>query len=97
MANMSKVGKYETTIKKSGEDVAVTYFETVVFERTGNCLTLRHGGWKTQSTTRRINQSCAQFKVTGYAFLKNRVMYFDRFNGENPVEITKEGIVIPLH
>lgn len=100
MANMSKVGKYETRIIKGDNgQVRVRYFDTTVFHKVGNDMhvILSTGGWTTASTRTRINQACAQFGVTGRAFIKNETMYFDRFDGNTPIEITAKGTVIPLY
>lgn len=100
MANMSKVGKTATRIfKYDTGQIRVKYHDTTVFHLVGPDMhvILSTGGWTTPTTRTRINQACAQFGVTGRAFIKNETMYFDRFDGNAPIEITAKGTVIPLY
>jgi hypothetical protein len=58
MSNFSSVSRFaNTTVSDTAEGKCVRLYETDIFEMEENALVLRHGGHKTATTKRRINQA----------------------------------------
>ena len=81
MPNMTKIGKTATTVVETGEDVKVQYHRTVVFEKRGAQITVRHGGWVTPTTCRRINQAFSVYRVSAHARILKGELLIERFDG----------------
>ena len=79
-------------------DVSVLYHKTIIFNKTGNKITLRNGGWKTVSTKTLINKCFNQLGINAYLYQKKGV-WIIRLNDQldSLVEIPfVDGMVINL-
>ena len=81
MPNMMKIGRHATTIDENHGTVKVQYHDTIVFEKTGDEVTVRTGGWVTNTTRTRINQAFNVYGVEAHAYIKDGEMLVDRFDG----------------
>jgi hypothetical protein len=64
MSRQDTIGSHKTTVESGiGKAIFVRYHNTVVWERSadGKTITLRTGGWKTNTTKLRMNQAFRQF------------------------------------
>jgi hypothetical protein len=66
MAQLSTIGKWQTSIKTQGEDTVIRYWSTDVVSFNDQIITLKTGGWKTATTKVRMNQVSRQFGL-GYS------------------------------
>jgi hypothetical protein len=68
MSNFSSVSRFaNTSVTDTRHGKAVRLHETVVFETHKDVVTLRHGGWKTDVTKRRINEALEAANLTGWS------------------------------
>jgi len=81
MANMMKIGRTATTVVETDGNVQVKYHSTIVFERRGAQITVRHGGWVTPTTCRRINQAFSVYRVSAHARILKGELLIERFDG----------------
>lgn len=71
MAQQYTIGNHKTKVFKDGEGfTCVKYHDTVVFKTKGSKIVLNSGGWKTQTTKTRINQSLNTFGLPFHLFQK---------------------------
>jgi len=90
MDHYKHIGKHRTTVRFSNGAATVRYWNTDVVTDEGSVkgawCTLNHGGWKTATTKKRMNQAAKQFGLCYQVFQSK----FDWF-----VQNTKTGLVVP--
>jgi len=88
MTNMTKIGRTATSVKTDGNgNVQVRYHSTIVFERRGNEITVRHGGWVTPTTRTRINQAFSVYGIAACACIRNGELLIERFDGRPTLSV----------
>jgi hypothetical protein len=81
MPNMTKIGKTATSVVEDANGVQVRYHDTIVFEKHGFEISVRHGGWVTATTQRRINQAFYVYGVLARAYIKDGKLLIERWDG----------------
>ena len=76
-----KIGEHATCVLEIDGDVQVQYRSTIVFEKRGAQITVRHGGWVTPTTCRRINQAFSVYRVSAHARILKGELLIERFDG----------------
>jgi len=75
MAQQWKIGKGYTTIKTVNGKTAITYHSTAVVTFDQDSIVLDSGGWFTQTTKNRMNQTSNQFDLGFNVFQKLSVWW----------------------
>jgi len=70
-----KVSGVATTVGEDGKWTVVTYHSTPVVKFTEKTVVLNTGGYKTQTTKRRMNQAANQFKL-GFEVIQRKGDWF---------------------
>ena len=81
MTQTQTIGKTATTIYLQNGYNKVQYHSTVVVAFNDNKIVLNNGGWFTNTTKIRMNQTSNQFKLGFNVFQKN-FSWFVEFNGK---------------
>lgn len=93
MAQLSTIGKVATTVRTNEQGCTqVTYHNTVVVAFTGKAIVLNNGGWMTNTTKTRMNQTSHQFNL-GYQVHQRDWNWYVTFKGE---ELPFTGRIIEL-
>jgi len=73
------IGNHKTTVVRENGFTRVKYHNTNVFwySHEGGNITLRHNGWTTDTTKRRMNQAFKEFDFDGYVYQRNYQWYVD--------------------
>jgi hypothetical protein len=71
MAQLQKVGKTATSIKTIGNDTIITYHFTEVVKFNNDDIILKTGGYFTNTTKNRMNQTSNQFNLGFNVYQKN--------------------------
>jgi len=91
MTRMDKVGRFATTISEYDNEWVVTYHSTNVIRVTNEQITLNSGGWRTNTTKNRMNQTSNQFGL-GYRVFQKNFEWFVEFKGR--IVPFRDGMVI---
>jgi len=75
MAQQYEIGKHATTVCTSSNRTVVTYQETQVVIFDDQAITLDSGGWKTNTTKTRMNQTANQFGL-GFSVYQENFEWF---------------------
>lgn len=76
MAALSNtIRPYNTTVKNNDNKTIVTLYNTDVFTREGNRITLNTGGHFTNTTKNRMNEAFRQYGVDANVYQKNKQFY----------------------
>lgn len=93
MARLDQIGSYKTTVhtdKKSGDTVVILY-STEVVRFDNQSVILNSGGWRTNTTKTRMNQTSNQFNL-GFTVFQKNYGWFVQFRGGEVVDFT-DGMV----
>ncbi|MAH49257.1 hypothetical protein CMI37_25755 [Candidatus Pacearchaeota archaeon] len=71
MAQTNRIGRHMTTIESINGRIYVRYWDTDVVQFDNQWITLDHGGYKTQTTKLRMNQTASQFGLGFGVYQKN--------------------------
>lgn len=75
---LQRVGTHKTSIVHKNGVLSVTYHSTEVVRVTGHYITLATGGWKTNTTKARMNQTSNEFDL-GYRVYQKAGEWFVEF------------------
>jgi len=92
MAQTQKVGKVFTSITKIDGNIVVKYHNTDVVAVNNGKITLKTGGWWTNTTKTRMNQASNQFGL-GFHVYQKAGEWFVTYNGET-IPFTDEKLTI---
>jgi hypothetical protein len=67
----NKIGTHKTTVHRNEAAGFVQYHDTRVVEWSHNSITLNSGGWRTQTTAKRINQTMRNLGLNVTVYQKN--------------------------
>jgi hypothetical protein len=83
MARTSEIGSHKTTVKSdlSKSNLLVTYHNTDVVTVNNGFITLRHGGFKTNTTKLRMNQASRQYNLS-YVVYQSNFSWFVDYKGK---------------
>lgn len=83
MPRLNKIGKLATTIRHDGVITTVRLYNTdiVTFDDTANTVTLNTGGFFTDMTRNRMNQTSNQFNL-GFSVYAVAGQWFVNYNGK---------------
>jgi len=81
MAQTMQVRGVATKIRTEGKTTHVRYHSTDVVSFDDETITLRSGGWQTNTTKTRMNQASNQFSL-GFSVYQKDYEWFVDFNGE---------------
>jgi len=93
MSQLSTVGSVHTTVARDDGITRVVYHATTVVEFDENVIILKTGGWFTNTTKTRMNQTSNQFGL-GYSVYQKDFDWFVNFKGET---IPFVGTMMLLH
>ena len=79
--SMKQVGSHKTSVFTEDSVLKVCYHNTIVVEVTEDNITLRCGGWYTDTTKRRMNQASLQYQLGIHVYQVNYTWYVG-YNGE---------------
>lgn len=74
---MTQIGRVATTVKNINEYTVVTYHQTDVVKFNENEIILDSGGWLTQTTKNRMNQTSWQFGLEFSVYQRNKKWFVD--------------------
>lgn len=95
MPQQFKISGIATTIKTMNGKTEITYHQTVVVSFTDKVITLNTGGWFTNTTKTRMNQTSNQFNL-GFSVYQKDYNWFVDYNGKtlqfktNTLTLTRE-------
>ena len=92
MAQMKQVGSHKTTIYTEGNTTKVKYWSTDVVAFNSKEIILDTGGYRTNTTKTRMNQTSNQFNLGYQVYQKNYDWYVD-YEGETH-KMTTETITL---
>jgi len=75
MAQQNRIGKTATTVQHTPKGITVVYHSTPVVVTSGDEILLNTGGYFTNTTKTRMNQTSNQFKLGYYVFQAKGVWY----------------------
>lgn len=81
MANMLRVGKVATTIRKEGLETKIRFHQTDVVSFDDNQIKLDTGGWFTKTTKTRMNQASHQFNL-GFRVYQRKGFWYVFYHGK---------------
>jgi hypothetical protein len=81
MAQTSRVTGVATHITSGNNITQVWYHKTAVVTFTANTIELNSGGWRTNTTKLRMNQTAAQFNLP-FSVYQKKGEWFVTFKGE---------------
>jgi len=81
MARQNSIGKTATTISAADGYTIVTYHQTQVVKVNDAKIILNSGGWRTNTTKTRMNQTANQFGL-GFQVYQKDFEWFVDFNGK---------------
>lgn len=87
-----KVSGVATTVAEDGRWTTVTYHRTPVVKFTEKTIKLSTGGYKTQTTKRRMNQAAHQFGL-GYEVIQRKGDWFVKF-GDDEIEFAEDTLTL---
>lgn len=95
MARQDRIGTHRTTVRTDEHgDTVVTYHSTPVVTFNRERAILRNGGWFSNTTKTRINQTARQFNLPFAVVQRAFNWYIETPQGDSIA--FKEGIQIPL-
>ena len=74
------IGTHKTTVTTDNGTTEIVYHSTKVVKFNNNTITLNTGGWKTNTTKNRMNQTSQQFDLGFNVYQKNWEWYLE-YNG----------------
>jgi len=79
MARLNQIGSHKTTVREQNEVLSVVYHSTEVvkFDRKSKMLTLDTGGYFSNTTKTRMNQTSNQFDLGFQVYQKNFEWFVD--------------------
>ena len=92
MAQMRKIGTVATTVKRENGTTRVQYHRTVVVEFNDEKITLNSGGWRTNTTKTRMNQTANQFGL-GFSVQQTKGVWYVHTDMHGTVPFT-DGMTI---
>src|SRR4051812_36037837 len=81
MSRSDKLSTYKTKVTTEGGVTRVRYHSTTVVEFSASHITLRHGGWRSVTTLRKMSQASRQFDL-GYSIYQRDFEWFVTYRGE---------------
>ena len=82
MAQQSVIGKHRTKIEDHNGTLTVRYWATDVGKFDGQTVTLNNGGYFTNTTKLRMNQTSTQYGLGFDVYQKNYIWYVNLPSGE---------------
>ena len=84
------VGSHKTTIYHEGNHTCVKYHATDVVKFNDNEIILNSGGWHTNTTKMRMNQTSRQFGLRFNVYQKDFEWFVDYWYGNGPADYSNE-------
>ena len=82
MPRMDKLSSHKTAWTTNDKGGSVIYCETEIVRWTNKTITLRSGGWETNTTKNKMNQSANQFVLQFGVYQKNYKWFVDTPTGQ---------------
>ena len=79
--SMKQVGSHKTSVFTEDSILKVCYHNTIVVEVTDDEIRLNSGGWRTNTTKRRMNQASLQYQLGIHVYQVNYSWYVG-YNGK---------------
>jgi hypothetical protein len=101
MPNMNKIGRTNTAVYSESGFTHVRYHNTAVVSFNDRQINLRTGGWTTNTTKNRMNQTSNQFNLGFRVFQRNGSFHVQykgsvfAFNGDNVTLDRETGMFYP--
>ena len=99
MSRYNTVGNHKTTVATDGaRNLCVTYHKTVVWKLSADrrTITLNTGGWKTNTTKRRMNQAFNQFGFSRYGVYQKNREWFVTISPGNDIPFDGDTLTIEV-
>ena len=81
MKGIKMIGKHKTKIKKHNDEIIVKYHDTNVVTFNNNSIVLNTGGWTSNTTIKRMNETSNQFDL-GFGVFQKNWEWFVEYNGK---------------
>lgn len=91
MANMQKIGAHKTSVNEDGQFCAIRYHATDVVKFNDKEIILNSGGWRTNTTKTRMNQTSNEFGL-GFRVFQEKGYWWVEHGGQE--SIYTDGIVL---
>jgi len=78
---MNKIGSTATNIRTENGETAIRYHSTDVVKFTAKRIVLNSGGWHTNTTKNRMNQTARQFGL-GFSVCQHDFSWYVSYKGE---------------
>lgn len=92
MTQLSSVGKVGTRIYTENGFTVIRYHSTDVVKFNQHEIVLNHGGWQTNTTKNRMNQTSNQFDL-GFSVFQNDYAWYVSFKGKT-IEFNEQKITL---
>lgn len=77
MSQTHTIGSHKTTVASQGAITHVTYHSTIVVSFSNESIVLNSGGWRSNTTKLRMNQTSNQFGLGFQVYQKNFEWFVD--------------------